>query len=83
MLKINEIDRLVGGRLRARRAHLGVEHTALADALKIAHDRIHAFEAGVERIGAELLLEICRELKVGAEFFFEPMVALRVEETPR
>jgi transcriptional regulator with XRE-family HTH domain len=71
MHKVNLIDRLVGGRVRLRRIQLGHEMTSLAAASGISEMRLQTMEAGRERIGATLLVEICRVLKVDPGFFFE------------
>jgi transcriptional regulator with XRE-family HTH domain len=75
MQTVNPIDMFVGGRVRLRRIQLGLEFTSLAAKVEISQTRLRAIEAGRERIGASLLVEICRELREPPGFFFEGPVA--------
>jgi transcriptional regulator with XRE-family HTH domain len=71
MQTVNPIDVIVGGRVRLRRIQLGLEIALLAAMLGIPDAQLQTMEAGRERIGAALLFEICRALKVVPGFFFE------------
>ena len=75
MQNVNPIDMIVGGNVRLRRIQLGLEIAALAETLGINDTRLQAMEAGRERVGASLLVEICGALKVAPGFFFEGPVA--------
>jgi ribosome-binding protein aMBF1 (putative translation factor) len=75
MPKSSSVDQIVGGRVRLRRIQRGMKRAALAASLGILETQLQACEAGRERVGAELLYQICRQLKVGAQFFFESWIA--------
>ncbi len=67
----NPIDKLVGYRIRRRRILVGNELGALASALGIAAARFQTIEAGRERVGAPLLIELVKLLGATPRFFFE------------
>src|SRR4051812_29930573 len=67
----NEIDRLVGSRVRQRRMQLGVSQEQLAAALGITVPQVQKYEKGVNRIGASRLHKIAGLLGVPIGAFFE------------
>ena len=54
----NEIDRLVGSRVRQRRMQLGLSQEELAAALGITVPQVQKYEKGINRIGASRLHKI-------------------------
>ena len=67
----NEIDRLVGSRVRQRRLQLGMSQDALAAALGITVPQVQKYEKGINRIGASRLHKIAGLLGVPISTFFE------------
>ena len=68
----NEIDRLVGSRMRVRRMQIGMSQEQLSDALGITIPQVQKYEKGVNRIGASRLHKIASVLDVPVAYFFEP-----------
>ncbi len=82
----NEIDRLVGGRVRERRMRLVLSQEALAEALGVTVPQVQKYEKGVNRIGAGRLHRIAELLGVPISYFFEahaPAEAGEAEAQPR
>jgi transcriptional regulator with XRE-family HTH domain len=73
----NQIDKHIGGRVRARRILLGMSQEKLADALGLTFQQVQKYEKGVNRIGASRLLHMAAILDVNIEFFFEGVPGLR------
>jgi transcriptional regulator with XRE-family HTH domain len=67
----NEIDRLVGSRVRQRRMQLGMSQEGLAAALGITVPQVQKYEKGVNRIGASRLHKIAGLLGVPIGALFE------------
>lgn len=67
----NPIDMFVGGRIRLRRIQAGKELGDLASTLGISTTRLQTVEAGRERVGAALLVDIANALGAAPKFFFE------------
>ena len=67
----NEIDRLVGSRVRQRRMQLGVSQELLAEQLGLTVPQVQKYEKGVNRIGASRLHKIAGLLGVPIGTFFE------------
>ena len=68
----NEIDRLVGSRVRMRRMLIGMSQEQLGEALGITVPQVQKYEKGVNRIGASRLHKIAGILDVPITYFFEP-----------
>jgi transcriptional regulator with XRE-family HTH domain len=66
----NQIDKLIGFRLRDRRTSMGWSQEQLAEKLQIDPKDIDAYEKGVERITAERLLRISEVLGLRPVYFF-------------
>lgn len=73
------MDAHVGGRVRARRALLGLSQERLGELLGITFQQIQKYERGVNRISAGRLFEIARILEVNVPYFYEGLA----EEKPR
>src|SRR5215218_3238819 len=67
----NEIDRLVGSRMRVRRMLIGMSQEQLGEALGITVPQVQKYEKGVNRIGASRLHKIAGLLGVPISTFFE------------
>jgi len=67
----NEIDRLVGSRVRQRRMQLGMSQEQLAEHLGLTVPQVQKYEKGVNRIGASRLHKIAGLLGVPIGTFFE------------
>jgi transcriptional regulator with XRE-family HTH domain len=67
----NEIDRLVGSRVRQRRMQLGMSQELLAEHLGLTVPQVQKYEKGVNRIGASRLHKIAGLLGAPISFFFE------------
>src|SRR4051794_37385252 len=67
----NEIDRLVGSRVRQRRMQLGMSQELLAEQLGVTVPQVQKYEKGVNRIGASRLHKIAGLLGVPIGAFFE------------
>jgi transcriptional regulator with XRE-family HTH domain len=67
----NEIDRLVGSRVRQRRMQLGMSQEQLAEQLGVTVPQVQKYEKGVNRIGASRLHKIAGLLGVPIGTFFE------------
>ncbi len=65
----NEIDILIGQRIRRRRKDWNITQQTLADALGISYQQIQKYESGKNRIAAAMLIEIAYELSVPVEYF--------------
>src|SRR3954452_10079748 len=67
----NEIDRLVGSRVRQRRMQLGMSQEGLAEQLGLTVPQLQKYEKGVNRIGASPLHKIAGLLGAPIGAFFE------------
>jgi transcriptional regulator with XRE-family HTH domain len=66
----NPIDVHVGRRIRLRRRLLGMNQTALSDALDLTFQQVQKYENGGNRVSASRLSEIAAFLGVPVSFFF-------------
>jgi transcriptional regulator with XRE-family HTH domain len=66
-----DVDRLVGSRVRMRRMMVGMSQEKLGDSCGITFQQIQKYEKGMNRIGASRLHQIARILEVPVEFFYE------------
>ena len=60
----------VGNRLRIKRTSRGISQQELSGRLGIHRDELDDYEAGAERVGANLLLRIAKLLDVRPDYFF-------------
>ena len=67
----NEIDRLVGSRVRQRRMQRGMSQDELAEQLGVTVVQVQKYEKGVNRIGAGRLHKIAGLLGAPIGTFFE------------
>jgi len=69
--KPNQIDVVVGGRIRLRRKILGMSQSALAQALGVTFQQVQKYEKGGNRVSASRLQAVASVLQVPVSFFFE------------
>jgi plasmid maintenance system antidote protein VapI len=67
----NTSNMCVGSRLRIRRTSRGLSQQELSERLGIDRDDLSAYEAGAERISANLLIRIAKLLDVWPDYFFQ------------
>jgi transcriptional regulator with XRE-family HTH domain len=61
---------LIGSRVRTRRISLGISQPELSRQLEIKSDDLAAYEAGEDRINANVLIRIAKLLDVQPDYFF-------------
>jgi hypothetical protein len=66
----NPSNMCVGSRLRVKRTARGISRQELSNLLRIDCDHLDAYEAGAERMNANLLLRIAKLLDVRPDYFF-------------
>src|SRR3954451_11927850 len=66
-----DVDRLVGSRVRMQRMAIGMSQEKLGEACGITFQQIQKYEKGMNRMGASRLHQIARVLQVPVEFFYE------------
>ena len=76
----NEIDRLVGSRVRQCRMQLGMSQEHLAEHLGITVPQVQKYEKGVNRIGASRLHKIAGLLGAPIGAFFEAHTGAQASE---
>ena len=68
---VNEIDALVGNRIRARREALGISQGRLGRSIGVTFSQIQKYEKGSNRVGAGRLFHIAAILGVPVQYLFE------------
>ena len=66
----NDIDRMVGSRVRMRRILLGMSQEKLGDALGLTFQQVQKYEKGTNRISASRLQQISQVLGVSIDFLY-------------
>jgi transcriptional regulator with XRE-family HTH domain len=77
-----DVDRLVGSRVRMRRMMVGMSQEKLGDGCGITFQQIQKYEKGTNRIGASRLHQIARILEVPVEFFYEGALSDQGSDEP-
>ena len=67
----NTSNLCVGRRLRMRRTSSGISEVEFCKKLGIGRDDLHAYEQGVKRIGANVLLRAANLMDVRPDYFFQ------------
>ena len=80
--KPSPVDVHVGRRVWLRRMLLGMNQTALADALGLSYQQVQKYESGANRIGASRLYDLSQIFDVPVAFFFEEMSAEVAASSP-
>ena len=66
----NELDCLIGQRIRARRKSLGISLKVLAARLDISYQQLQKYERGQNKIAASTLVVIADELQMPVTYFY-------------
>lgn len=77
-----DVDKYVGGRIRARRVELGLSQTAVADQLGLTFQQVQKYERGYNRVSASRLYDLTKILGVDIAYFFEGFRDDDIPETP-
>jgi len=64
------IDRAIGGRIRMRRAMLGMSQKQLGTAIQLTPQQVQKYEKGTNRIAVSTLARVADVLGVPVSFFF-------------
>ena len=81
--RADDIDHIVGARLRERRIMLGLTQQQLAEAADITYQQAHKYEQGINRIACGRLWRLCRVLGVEPNHFFLDDDGQPLEENER
>ncbi len=76
------IDVHVGHRVRGRRTLLGMNQSALGEALGLTFQQVQKYEKGTNRISASKLWKLTQILDVPVSYFFDDMPADRAGPAP-
>ena len=68
--RASSIDMFIGSRVRIKRTSRGMTEQELSKLLGIDRNNLAAYEAGEERINANLLLRIAKLLDARPDYFF-------------
>ncbi|MBB2159453.1 helix-turn-helix domain-containing protein [Gluconacetobacter sacchari] len=71
------VDVHVGGRIRLRRALLGMSQERLGEALGLTFQQVQKYERGTNRVSASRLYELSDVLDVPVSFFFDGLERAR------
>ncbi len=82
-MSANEIDAIVGQRLRERREELGLSQSRLGRHLGLTFSQIQKYEKGSNRIGAGRLYMVAQYLGVSPTYFFEAVDTAVANRTGR
>ena len=66
----DEVDKLVGQRLKTRRAIKGLSQEKLAENIGLTFQQIQKYESGANRISASRLFQFAKILNVPVNYFF-------------
>jgi len=69
--RAQDIDRIVGARMRERRMLLGLTQQQMAELIGVTYQQAHKYETGINRISAGRLYQISQALGVDISYFFE------------
>ena len=76
------IDVHVGHRVRLRRTLLGMNQSAIAEALGLTFQQVQKYEEGTNRISASKLWNLTQILDVPVSYFFDDMPADQAGPAP-
>ena len=68
---MQDIDRLIGARIRQRRIMLGLAQQQLAELIGVTYQQAHKYEKGINRVAAGRLYHIAQALGVEVGYLFE------------
>src|SRR4249919_1095003 len=69
--RAQDIDRIVGARMRERRIRLGLTQQQMAELIGVTYQQAHKYEKGINRIAAGRLSSIARALDVEVGYFYD------------
>src|SRR3954462_10062446 len=72
----NPVDIYVGSKVRSRRLILGMSQEDLADSIGLTFQQVQKYERGTNRISVSRLVDICKVLKVQADYFLDGTAAV-------
>jgi transcriptional regulator with XRE-family HTH domain len=70
-VRIDDVDRLVGRRVRIRRLICGLTQQQMAALIGVTYQQAHKYEVGINRIAAGRLYSMAQVLGVEVGYFFE------------
>jgi len=70
-VRVTDIDRHVGKKLKLRRINLGLSQQELGKRMNITFQQIQKYEKGINRVSSGKLYELSKILKVPVGYFFE------------
>jgi len=73
------VDGEIGGRIRLRRAMLGMSQKQLGDAIGLTPQQVQKYEKGTNRIAASTLFIVAEALNVPISFFFDELLKRQLE----
>ncbi len=83
MKATSSIDRIIGAKVREKRIALGLNVVTLANAIGLSEIQLARIEAGLIRIEAKTMLELCKRLHVRPHYFFDGWeIALHKQHSP-
>lgn len=66
-----KIDKYIGGRIRARREHLGMTQLQLGDMIGASEVQMSRYESGATAVKPELMSKLAKALRVSPVYFME------------
>jgi len=70
MTQTQDVDRVIGARIKSRRIALKISQTALAEAVGVRFQQVQKYESGANRVSASRLFSIADTLGVPVAYFF-------------
>jgi transcriptional regulator with XRE-family HTH domain len=70
--KSDQLDAMVGAKVRVFRINRGISQTVLAEQLGVTFQQVQKYEKGTNRIGASRLSQIATALDISVAELFEP-----------
>jgi transcriptional regulator with XRE-family HTH domain len=70
--KSDQLDAMVGAKVRVFRINRGISQTTLAEQLGVTFQQVQKYEKGTNRIGASRLSQIATALDISVAELFEP-----------
>ena len=65
---MDNLNKLIGARVRSQREHLGITREGLCDYVSISPQFLSEIERGVKGVSAETLYKLCEGLGVSADY---------------
>jgi DNA-binding XRE family transcriptional regulator len=80
--KSDDLDLLIGKRLRERRILLAITQEELAQRIQLSPQQLQKYEIGENRVSAARLFRLSQILEVPITWFFAPVTYLSENATP-